>query len=113
MRELSNGDVVWSEDLYKEGDAGRPLLVIGNAQMADHGMQFVCVNLTSRTYHENSIAIREDEYEDAPLPLESHALPWVFQTVSREHVQRYVTSLTDEKLREVTDEARSYLGRDA
>jgi hypothetical protein len=38
VRELSNGDVVWSEDLYKEGDAGRPLLVIGNAQMADHGM---------------------------------------------------------------------------
>lgn len=113
MRDLSNGDVVWSEDLYKEGDAGRPLLVVGNAEMADHGMQFVCVNLTSRTYHDHSIAIDEGDYENAPLPLESHALPWVFQTVSREHVQRYVTSITDEKHREITNEARSYLGRDA
>ncbi|WP_435118754.1 hypothetical protein [Halolamina sp. C58] len=73
MRQIRNGDIVWSDDVYKSGDSGRPLLVVGNAEMADHGMQFVCVALTSRTYHEHSIAIGEDEYEGAPLPLESHA----------------------------------------
>lgn len=113
MREVRNGDIVWSDDFYKDGDAGRPLLVVGNAEMADHGIQFVCVTLTSRTYHDRSIRIEDAEYEDAPLPLESHALPWVFQTLSREHIRRYVTSVTDGKLEEITEEARSYLGQEA
>jgi len=113
VREIENGDIVWSDDFYKDGDAGRPLLVVGKAEMADHGTQFVCVALTSRTYHERSVNIGDDEYANAPLPLESHALPWVFQTVSREHVHRYVTSLTDEKLEGITDEASSYLGCEA
>lgn len=113
MREIRNGDVIWSEDLYKDGNAGRPLLVLGNTEMADHGMQFVCVNLTSRGYHEHAIAIEEEEYEDAPLPLESHALPWVFQTLSPGHVRSYKTCITEEKLRTITEAARSYLGREA
>jgi len=110
VREIQNGDIVWSDDFYKDGDAGRPLLVVGNVEMADHGMQFVCVALTSRTYHDRSIETAERDYEDAPLPLESHALPWVFQTLSREHVRSYKTSITADKLDAITQQASDYLG---
>jgi len=113
VRAIQNGDIVWSDDFYKDGDAGRPLLVVGTVEMDAHGMQYVCVALTSRTYHERSIEIQEQDYEDAPLPLESHALPWVFQTLSREHLRRYKTCITDEKLDAIIEAASHYIGATA
>lgn len=111
--EIENGDIVWVNDLYKEGNSGRPALVVGNTEMPDHGQQFVAVNLSSRTYHAHSVEIDAADYAGDALPLETHALPWVFQSLSREHLQSYITCLTAEKLEEITEAARSYIGADA
>jgi len=111
--EIENGDIVWVNDLYKQGNSGRPALVVGNTEMPDHGRQFVAVNLSSRTYHARSLEIEESDYAGDSLPFESHALPWVFQSLSPEHLQSYVTCLTEEKLEEISEAARSYIGADA
>jgi len=110
---VENGDIVWVNDLYKSGDSGRPAVIVGNTRMPDHGWQYVVVNLTSRGYHERSIDIKEDDYAGDPLPQRSHALPWVLQSVGRDQLYSYLTQLTDEKLADITDSARSYIGADA
>jgi mRNA-degrading endonuclease toxin of MazEF toxin-antitoxin module len=110
---VGNGDIVWVNDLYKSGDSGRPAVIVGNSRMPDHGWQYVVVNLTSRSYHERSIDIKEGAYAGDPLLQRSHALPWVLQSVGREQLYSYLTRLTDEKLVAITETARSYIGADA
>jgi len=108
FEELERGDIVWGIDPLSE--KGRPLLILGAPRFPDHGVQLITVLLSTKSYHEASLTLRDDEYEGEPLGEQSHVLPWSLATLnSAADVEFYMTSLDDERTDDVATEVIGYI----
>ena len=106
--ELERGDIVWGTDPLSE--KGRPLLILGAPRFPDHGVQLITVLLSTKSYHEASLTLRDDEYEGEPLGEQSHVLPWSLATLnSAADVEFHMTSLADERTDDVATEVIGYI----
>ncbi|MFD1569241.1 PemK-like protein [Halorubrum laminariae] len=98
--ELERGDIVWGTDPLS--DKGRPMLVLGTPRFADHGVQLITALISSKTYHEESLILRDEDYEGDPLGERSYALPWSIATLNNAtEVDFYMTSLVNERTDDV------------
>ena len=61
FEELERGDIVWGTDPLS--DKGRPMLVLGTPRFPNHGVQLITVLLSTKTYHEASLTLRNEDYE--------------------------------------------------
>ena len=101
FEELERGDIVWATDPLSE--KGRPMLVLGAPRFPDHGVQLFTVLISTRTYHEAALTLRDEDYEGDPLGERSHVLPWSLATLnSAADVDHYLTSLVDDRTEDVT-----------
>lgn len=108
FEELERGDIVWGTDPLSE--KGRPLLVLGTPRLPNHGVQLITVLLSTKTYHEESITLREDDYEGDPLGERSHVLPWSLATLnSSAAVELHMTSLVDDRIEAVATQLIDYI----
>lgn len=108
FEELERGDIVWGTDPLSE--KGRPMLVLGTPRFPNHGVQLITVLISTKTYHEESLTLRDDDYEGDPLGERSHALPWSLATLnSATDVELYLTSLVDERTEDVATQAIGYI----
>lgn len=108
FEELDRGDVVWATDPLSE--KGRPLLVLGAPEFPTHGVQLITVLLSTKTYHEASLTLRDDDYEGEPLGERSHALPWSLTTLNdAADVDYYLTSIVDDRTADVTARTIDYI----
>lgn len=62
---LERGDIVWASDPLS--DNGRPMLVLGSPRFPNHGVQLITALISTKTYHEESVTLRDDDYEGEPL----------------------------------------------
>lgn len=108
FEELDRGDIVWASDPLS--GKGRPMLVLGTPQFPTHGVQLITVLISTKTYHEASLTLRDDDYAGDPLGDRSHVLPWSLATlVSPADVDHYLTSLVDERTADVASELLNYI----
>jgi len=106
--DLERGDIIWGTDPLSE--KGRPMLVLGTPQLPNHGTQLITVLLSTKTYHEESLPLRDDDYEGEPLGERSHVLPWSLATLNSDaDVEHYLTSLVDERTDDVTSQLIEYV----
>jgi len=56
--------------------------VVGAPELPAHGVQLLTALITTKSYHEKSIPLRPDDYEDEPLDEQSYVLPWSVVTVN-------------------------------
>ena len=106
--DLDRGDIVWASDPLSA--KGRPMLVLGAPQFPNHGTQLMTVLISTKTYHEQSIALRASDYAGDPLGEQSHVLPWAVATLtSPADVGHYLTSLADERTEDVTNQLINYI----
>ncbi|MWV65229.1 PemK-like protein [Halorubrum sp. JWXQ-INN 858] len=107
---LERGDVVWGTDPLS--DKGRPMLVLGTPRFSSHGLQLITVPISTKTYHEESLVLRDDDYAGDPLGKRSHVLAWSFATLnSAAEVAFYMTSLVDDRLEDVATRSIGYVSR--
>jgi len=107
FEDLERGDIVWASDPLSE--KGRPMLVLGTPQFPTHGVQLI-VLISTKTYHEESLTLRDDDYAGDPLGERSHVLPWSLATLtSPADVDHYLTSLVDERTADVTNQLTNYI----
>ena len=78
--ELERGDIIWGTDPLSE--KGRPLLILGAPNLPAHGVQLITVLVSTKTYHEDSLTLRDDDYDGEPLGKRSHVLPWSIVTLN-------------------------------
>jgi len=108
FEELARGDIVWGADPLSE--KGRPLLVLGTPRFPNHGIQLITVLLSTKTYHEESLTLRDEDYDGDPLGKRSYALPWSLVTLNDAlGVDHRLTSLTDERTTAVSTRSVGYL----
>ncbi|GAA0505934.1 hypothetical protein GCM10008992_00970 [Halorubrum aquaticum] len=76
----------------------------------NHGPQLVTVPISTKAYHEESLTLRDDDYEGDPLGKRSHVLPWSLATLnSATEVELHMTSLTDERTEDVATRTIGYI----
>jgi hypothetical protein len=86
------------------------MLVLGTPRFPSHGTQLITVLISTKAYHEESLTLRDDDYEGDPLGERSHALPWSLATLnSAADVDHYLTSLVDERVEDVTRQLIGYI----
>ena len=108
FEDLEHGDIVWGTDPLSE--KGRPLLVLGTPRLPSHGPQLICVLITTKTYHEESIGLRDADYDGEPLGERSHALPWSLATLNDpSDVEFHLTALVDDRTEDVVAQLMGYL----
>lgn len=106
--DLERGDIVWASDPLSK--KGRPMLVLGVPQLPNHGVQLITVLISTKTYHEEALTLRDDDYEGDPLGEQSHVLPWSLVTLNNAtDVEHYLTSLVDERTEDVTSQLVEYV----
>jgi len=82
---FERGDVVWGVDPFKQdshgttespdgGVAPRPWLVISTEAVPFHPEQYLCLTLTTRTWHEDAIPLAADDWVAGGAPAESSIL---------------------------------------
>ncbi|WP_121823227.1 type II toxin-antitoxin system PemK/MazF family toxin [Halostella salina] len=108
FEDLDRGDIVWASDPLSE--KGRPMLLLGAPQFPAHGAQLITALISTQTYHEESITLRDGDYEGDPLGERSHVLPWSTATLtSAADVDQYLTSLADERIEDVANQLTDYI----
>jgi len=108
FEELERGDVIWATDPLSE--KGRPVLVLGTPRFRTHGVQLITALISTKTYHEESLTLRDTDYEGEPLGKQSHVLPWSLATLnSAADVEHYLTSLVDERTEDIASRIIDYL----
>ena len=108
FEDLDRGDIVWASDPLSE--KGRPMLVLGTPQLPNHGPQLITVLISTKTYHEQSITLRDSDYAGDPLGERSHVPPWSIATLtSTADVDHYLTSLVDERIEDVANQLIDYV----
>ena len=108
FEELNRGDIIWAADPLSE--KGRPMIVLGTPRFPTHGVQLITALITTKTYHEESLTLRDDDYAGEPLGERSHVLPWSLVTLnSATAVDYHMTSLVTERIEEVSTQAVGYI----
>ncbi|MFB6156681.1 MAG: type II toxin-antitoxin system PemK/MazF family toxin [Haloferacaceae archaeon] len=108
FEELERGDIVWASDPLSE--KGRPMLVLGAPRLPAHGVQLITVLISTKTYHEAALTLRDDDYEGDPLGERSHVLPWSLATLnSAADVDHHLTSLVDDRTEDVVSQVIGYI----
>jgi hypothetical protein len=106
--ELARGDIIWGTNPLS--DKGRPLLILGAPQFPTHGTQLITVRISTKTYHEESLTLRDDDYESDPLGERSHVLPWSLATLnSAADVEWYMTSLVSDRTADIATRSIGYI----
>lgn len=108
FKELERGDIIWASDPLSA--KGRPLLVVGSPQFPNHGVQLITTLLSTKTYHDAALKLRDADYEGQPLGTRSYALPWSLVTLnSSADVDYHMTVLNKNRTDEVTTQLISYI----
>lgn len=108
FEELERGDIVWGTDPLS--DNGRPLLVFGTPRFSNHGVPFIAVLISARTYLGEWVTSRDEDYQGDPLGERSHVLPWALATLNgAADVELHLTSLVDERSEDVATQSIGYI----
>jgi mRNA-degrading endonuclease toxin of MazEF toxin-antitoxin module len=108
FEELERGDIVWASDPLSE--KGRPMLVLGTPRFPNHGVQLITVLISTKSYHEAALTLRDDDYQGDPLGERSYVLPWSLATLtSAADVDHYLTSLVNDRTEAVTSQVIGYI----
>ncbi|AFZ72589.1 type II toxin-antitoxin system PemK/MazF family toxin [Natronobacterium gregoryi] len=106
----ARGDVVYADDPFKDGDAGRPWLVVNTSEMPFHGEQYIALTLSTKTWYDERIPIDDEDVVDGGLPRDSSILPWAVASLDPDDIDRELgrirTELVDESVATLVD----YLG---
>lgn len=101
---FERGDVVWGVDPFKQdlttnhetslGDGGvtpRPWLIISTDAVPFHPEQYICLTLTTRTWHDESIPLSAEDWVEGGSPEGSSIMPWSIAAIQ----QRFLDTTGD------------------
>lgn len=86
------------------------MLIIEALQFQNHGVELITVLISTKTHLEESLTLRDDDYESDPLGDRSHVLPWSLATHTRTvDVDHYLASLVEERTEDVASQVIGYI----
>jgi hypothetical protein len=61
FEDLKRGDIVRASDPLSK--KGRPMLILGAPHLSNHATQLITILLSMKSYHEEALTLRDDDYE--------------------------------------------------
>lgn len=104
------GTIVYAEDPFKRGEAGRPWVIVNTPEMPFHGEQYVVLALSTRTWYEERLPITDDDLLEGGLPEDSSVLPWAVSSIDPDDVDRELGRLDERIVDDAVHTLASYLG---
>lgn len=96
---FERGDVVWGIDPFKQDPATstyssngeptvtpRPWLVLSDESTPFHPEQYLCLTLTTRTWHDDSIPLTDAHWLDGGAPVEASIMPWSVSAIQHDYL---------------------------
>lgn len=106
-------DVVYGADPFKGENYARPWLVISNQTHPFHGEQYVVLALTTKTWHDGLVPIRDGDWVEGGTPESSHVIPWSVETLDHGDVDYRQGTLKPEVVNRSVDELTDYVTDEA
>ncbi|WP_255171217.1 type II toxin-antitoxin system PemK/MazF family toxin [Natrononativus amylolyticus] len=107
---VDRGTIVYAADPFKDGDSGRPWVIISTPEMPFQGEQYIVLTLSTKTWYENRIPIETDDVIEGGLPDESSILPWAVQSLGPDAIDRTLGVLREDVVDIAVGTLVSYLG---
>ena len=97
-------DVVYGSDPFKQGEAGRPWLVVSNfPDRPFHGDQYVALTLTTKSWMDGLIDVQEDDWVRGGTPEPSRIVPWGVQSLGVEEIDHWQGRIAQAPFEEAVD----------
>lgn len=107
---LERGDVVFAADPFKDDNTtGRPFLLINRAETPFHGEQYITLSLTTRTWHDERIALTDAHWQAGSAPESSSIMPWSVNSVKSEWLSYRQGTLTEDIVDQAVAQLREYV----
>lgn len=94
---VSRGTIVYASDPFREGDAGRPWVVVNEPHMPFHGEQYIALTLTTRSWLDGLVRIPEEAWTRGGTPERGRIVPWGVQSLDADDIE-YWQGRTDRDL---------------
>lgn len=108
--DLERGHVVLAPDPFKpDDDATRPWVVINNEQHPFDKQQYVVMGLTTQTWYEERIPLRENDYSHRKAPQDSSIVPHAVASLTPALMTDHVCRIRDEPLDRAVETLTEYL----
>ncbi|WP_255194205.1 type II toxin-antitoxin system PemK/MazF family toxin [Natronobeatus ordinarius] len=107
---VTRGTIVYAADPFKDGDAGRPWVVVNTSDMPFHGEQYVALTLTTKTWHDERIPIEDEDLIDGGLPEDSSILPWAVASLDPDDINRELGVLNEAVVDAAVATLAAYVG---
>lgn len=107
---LERGHVVLAGDPFKANeDATRPWVVVNNEMHPFDGEQYIVMALTTRTWYDARIPIRDDEYQHRAAPRDSSIVPHAIASLQSNLITDYICRLQPEPIDRAVETLVDYL----
>ncbi len=107
---LKRGHVVLAPDPFTErDDATRPWVVVNNASHPFDRQQYVVMGLTTQTWYDERIPLKEVDYRHRQSPRDSSIVPHAIASLKPAFVTDYVCRIRDDPLDRAVDHLVGYL----
>lgn len=103
------GDVVEASDPFNEDTSSRPFLIVNTDDHPFHGEQYVAVTLTTRTWYDETIPLREDDFEEGGVPEESFIVPWGVVSPAHDDLTDWFGRITRDRVDDAVERLVGYL----
>lgn len=102
-------DVVEATDPFKPGGVSRPFVVINTADHPFHGEQYIALTLTTKTWHDETIPLTEEDFVDGTVPKKSFVVPWSINSLQDTDIETYLGRLSTSPVVEAVRTSIDYL----
>lgn len=105
------GDVIFGDDPFNDREAPRPWLVVSDETHPFYGDQYIAVTLTTKSWHDHTITLTDDNWEHGGMPRESAVVPWGIASPDHDDLnhERYQGTLTSTMVKQIASEITGYL----
>jgi mRNA-degrading endonuclease toxin of MazEF toxin-antitoxin module len=108
--QLQRGDVVLAPDPFRDRpDSVRPWTVVNNDRHPFDGEQYLPMALTTKTWYEDRIPIRDDHFRSGQTPADSSIVPHAVASLQPSMVTDHVCRLWSNPLDRAVDRLPTYL----
>jgi len=108
--DIQRGDLLWAVDPFRDGDTGRPWVVIGTEDAPFSERQYICLSLSTKTWYEDRIPLDESDLLHGGCPEKSSILPWSVGSIAADDVEKTLGRVHKQTVDEAAEQLRSFIG---
>ncbi|WP_210425008.1 type II toxin-antitoxin system PemK/MazF family toxin [Halorussus halobius] len=108
------GDVAFGVDPFGNGKNARPWVIVSDDTHPFYGEQYVALTLTSKTWYDDGVELRDDHWVRGGMPEDSKVVTWGLGSLAHDDLDpdRWQGTLRPTAVDTCVERAVGYMGLD-